>query len=138
MFNPYHPEPAKIVKITPQTENIRLFRFEFVQKIWGYNFSFKPGQFVELSIPGFGEAPFAPCNAPGEKYIELCVRTAGKLTDKLHLMKIGDKVGIRGPYGQGWPIEENQKSKISIRAVGPIWGVAPTGRTASTSQSGLI
>jgi sulfhydrogenase subunit gamma (sulfur reductase) len=103
MFNPYHHEPAKITDITPQTDIISLFRFEFVQKVWGYNFSTKPGQFIELSIPGYGEAPFAPCNAPGEKYLELCVRDVGRLSHKLHEMKIDDRVGIRGPYGNGWP-----------------------------------
>jgi len=109
--NPYLSEPAKIVKITPQTDTVKLFRFEFVQKVWGYNFSFAPGQFIELSIPGCGEAPFAPCNAAGAKYLELCIRDIGRLTHKLHEMKVGDKVGIRGPYGNGWPII-NQKSKI--------------------------
>ena len=103
MFNPYHSESAKIVKITEQTSSIKLFRFEFTQKIWGYNFSFLPGQIVELSLPGFGEAPFAPCNAPGEKYLELCVRNIGRLTNRLHEMKVGDIVDIRGPYGHGWP-----------------------------------
>ena len=115
MFNPYHSEPAKIVKVTPQTDTIKLFHFEFIQKVWGYNFSFKPGQFIELSIPGFGEAPFAPCSAPGAKYLELCVRDAGALTHKLHALKIGDKVGIRGPYGQGWPIEKTQNSKLKTQ-----------------------
>ena len=110
MFNPYHPEPAKIVKITPQTETISLFRFEFIQKVWGYNFSFKPGQFIELSIPGYGEAPFAPCNAPDTNYLELCIRDAGRLTHKLHTLKIGDKIGIRGPYGNGWPVGKNSHS----------------------------
>lgn len=104
MFNPYHPEPAKITRISWQSEGIKLFRFEFVQKVPGYRFSYKPGQFIELSISGFGEAPFAPCGAPDKDYIELCVRdTGGKLTKKLHSMKKDDKAGIRGPYGNGWP-----------------------------------
>jgi NAD(P)H-flavin reductase len=115
MHNPYHPEPAKISHIARQTENIKLFRFEFLQKIWGYKFNFKPGQFIELSVPGFGEAPFAPCSAPGGKAIELCVRIAGKLTQKLHSMKTGDKVYIRGPYGQGWPIIADSKSPAANR-----------------------
>lgn len=117
MHNFYHPEPAKIVKITPQTDTIKLFRFEFVQKVWGYNFSFAPGQFVELSIPGYGEAPFAPCNAAGTKYLELCIRDIGRLTHKLHKMKRGEKVGIRGPYGRGWPTITNSKSQIANRNI---------------------
>jgi len=104
MHNPYQSQPAKIVDISAQTDNIKLFRFEFEKKILASNFNFKPGQFVELSIPGFGESPFAPCNAPGTKYLELCIRNTGKLTEKLHSLKIGERVGIRGPYGNGWPI----------------------------------
>ncbi len=104
MHNPYHPESAKIVKITPLTGTVNLFRFEFEQKVWGYNFAFQPGQFIELSLPGFGEAPFAPCNAPGEKYLELCVRACGRLTNRLHEMKVGDIVGIRGPFGNGYTV----------------------------------
>lgn len=73
---------------------------------------------MELSIPGFGESPFAPCNAANEKYLELCVRDSGALTHRLHEMKIGDIVGIRGPYGHGWPITRNghpERSEGSIK-----------------------
>ncbi|OGZ41730.1 MAG: hypothetical protein A3B04_02575 [Candidatus Portnoybacteria bacterium RIFCSPLOWO2_02_FULL_39_11] len=107
MHNPYETQPAKITFISRQTANIKLFRFEFVQKVPGHKFIFKPGQFIELSIPGFGEAPFAPCNDLGAGYIELCIRNVGKLTAKLHKMKIGDIVNIRGPYGNGaWPLDK--------------------------------
>jgi len=106
MLNPYESKSAKLIEIKPQTETIKLLRFEFA-------LNFKPGQFIELSIPGYGEAPFAPCNAPGAKYLELCVRDAGGLTHKLHEMKIGDTVGIRGPYGNGWPVDKNRHSERS-------------------------
>jgi NAD(P)H-flavin reductase len=115
MHNPYQSQPAKIIDISAQTDNIKLFRFEFEKKILASNFNFKPGQFVELSIPGFGESPFAPCSAPGTKYLELCIRNTGKLTEKLHALKIGDKVGIRGPYGQGWPVQV-QSSKFKVQS----------------------
>ncbi len=108
MLNPYESKSAKLIEIKPQTDTIKLFRFDFA-------LNFKPGQFVELSIPGYGEAPFAPCSAPGAKYLELCVRDAGRLTHKLHEMKIGDRVGIRGPYGNGWPTMADSKSQIANR-----------------------
>jgi len=107
MHNPYESEQAKITFISRQTDSIKLFRFEFIQKVPGWKFTFKPGQFIELSIPGFGEAPFAPCNDSDAKYIELCVRNTGKLTNRIHNMKVGDKVNIRGPYGNGaWPLNK--------------------------------
>ncbi len=107
MHNPYEHHSAKITFISRQTDSIKLFRFEFTQPIPGWKFSYQPGQFVELSVPGFGEAPFAPCGNTKENYLELCVRNAGKLTAKLHQMKVGDKVGLRGPYGNGvWPLKK--------------------------------
>lgn len=109
MLNSYQPQPAKITFISQQTDNIKLFRFEFEKKVLGHSLDIKPGQFVELSLPGWGEAPFAPCQGPGADYIELCIRDSGRLTHRLHEMKIGDKVGLRGPYGNGWPVKADNK-----------------------------
>ncbi len=107
MLNPYQTRPAKIVKIIDQAPGIKLFEFKFekphLKLDSDEDFYHKPGQFIILSLPGFGEAPFAPCNKPGDN-LHLCVRAAGKLTNKLHALKIGDKVAIRGPYGNGWPV----------------------------------
>ncbi len=127
MFNPYQPKTAVISRISQQTESIKLFRFNFDQKIWGYNFNFQPGQFIELSIPGWGEAPFAPCSAPGAKYLELSIRKVGRLTNRLHQMKKGDQVSIRGPYGQGWPLgkpEASSNNKNLLIVVGGL-GLIP-------------
>lgn len=96
MLNPYESKIAKIVNIYDQSSGIKLFDFNL-------KLSHQPGQFIILSLPGFGEAPFAPCNKIGDN-LQLCIRAAGKLTNKIHSLIIGDKVGIRGPYGDGWPI----------------------------------
>jgi len=109
MHNSYQLQSAKIVAISWQTNNIKLFRLRFEKKVLGYSLKIKPGQFMELSLPGFGEAPFAPCNVPDSEYIELCVRSTGRLTEKLHTLKVGDRVGLRGPYGNGWPVMANNK-----------------------------
>lgn len=127
MHNPYQTQPAKITFISQQTANIKLFRFELTQKVFGWKFSFRPGQFIELSIPGFGEAPFAPCQDPQSGSIELCIRSTGRLTARLHQMKIGDEVGLRGPYGRGaWPLDKYdfKKQKNLFIAVGGL-GLVP-------------
>lgn len=98
MDNPYQTTSAKVIKITEQAPNIKLFRFDLDKKL-----EFLPGQIIFLSIPGFGEAPFAPCNPPETDFLELCVRKIGKLTQIIHKLKIGDIMGIRGPHGNGWP-----------------------------------
>jgi len=100
MENIYQGKIAKIIKIKKETENVKLFRLKFEKNI--DSFYFEPGQFIELGIPGFGEAPFAICSSPKEKrYFEICVRKAGQLTTKLFSLKVNDFVSIRGPFGQG-------------------------------------
>jgi len=134
MNNPYESQSARISFISRQTDNIKLFRFELGKKI-----KYQPGQFVELSLPGFGEAPFAPCGDAKENYIELCVRNAGKLTAKLHEMKVGDKVGLRGPFGNGvWPLNKYdfKKQKNLFIAVGGL-GFVPL-RTLILGKDDLL
>jgi len=67
-----------------------------------------PGQFVEVSVPGVGESPITVSSSPTQKeYFELVVRRIGNVTNAIHRLRIGDKVGIRGPYGNGaYPVEE--------------------------------
>jgi len=107
VHNPYQSRTAKIVKINDQASGIKLFEFKFekphLKLASDEDFYHKPGQIIILSLPGFGEAPFAPCSRPGGN-LQLCIRAVGKLTNKIHSLKVGDKVGIRGPYGAGWPV----------------------------------
>lgn len=135
MLNNYQPQPIKLIKITPQATGIKLFRFEFLDRDFGKNFKFSPGQFIQLSIPGFGEGPFAPCGDSNEKYIELCVRNAGRLTEKIHSLKIGGKAAIRGPYGNGWILPchcEESATKQSSRACVEISGLLRLARNDRT------
>jgi sulfhydrogenase subunit gamma (sulfur reductase) len=117
MINPYETKTAKIVKISDQTPGIKLFEFGFDKMHFQLRFDedakIQPGQFVILSLPGFGEAPFAPCNRAG-KNLELCIRTTGKLTNRMHTLKVGDKIGIRGPFGSGWPIKNGKKNVLIV------------------------
>jgi NAD(P)H-flavin reductase len=67
-----------------------------------------PGQFVEVSVLGIGEAPITISSSPTQqKYFELVVRRIGNVTNAIHRLRTGDKIGIRGPYGNGtYPVEE--------------------------------
>ena len=119
MQNQYQTEKAKIVEIKKENDNINLYKLKFENRKYRKNFIFNPGQMMELSIPGFNEAPFAYCGSIyDKKYIEVCVRKVGELTTKMHEMKIGDIVGIRGPYGNGWPTDKIKNKKILIVAGG--------------------
>ena len=65
-----------------------------------------PGQFVEVSLAGIGECPISISSSPTQKGFELVVRNAGSLTKAIHNLQVGDKLGIRGPYGSTYPIEQ--------------------------------
>lgn len=65
-----------------------------------------PGQFVMVSIPGAGEAPISVSSSPTKRsFFELVVRNVGKVTEALHMLEVGDTVGIRGPFGRGFPVQ---------------------------------
>ena len=66
-------------------------------------FTFEPGQFVEVTVYGLGEAPFSiPSSPNNSEGFELCVRNIGNVSNALHRMQPGDKIGVRGPFGKGY------------------------------------
>src|SRR4030042_2268532 len=77
-------------------------------------FDFIPGQFVEVAVAGIGEAPITVSSSPTQKgSFELVVRRIGNVTNAIHRLRIGDKIGIRGPFGQGtYPTKDANGSDI--------------------------
>ena len=75
---------------------------------------YQPGQFVEVSVAGVGEAPISISSSPTQKDgFELVIRRIGNVTNAIHKLKSGDKLGIRGPYGQGcYPVEETKGQNL--------------------------
>jgi NAD(P)H-flavin reductase len=85
---------------------------------------FVPGQFVQLSVPGGGEVPISPADLPGEDgTLELCVRRVGHVTRLLHDAVPGQRLGLRGPFGNGFPVRAMQGSPVLLLAGG--LGIAP-------------
>jgi NAD(P)H-flavin reductase len=85
--------------------------------------SFLPGQFLELSLPGIGEIPISYCGAPEAGVIELCIRHVGHVTTPLQRSVPGDAVGLRGPFGRGFPLDSYQNQDLLLIAGG--LGMAP-------------
>lgn len=77
-----------------------------LEKEHGPDWQYTPGQFVEVSVAGIGEAPISISSSPTQKGLELVVRNVGSLTKVIHKMDVGDKLGIRGPYGSTYPVEQ--------------------------------
>src|SRR4030042_1707131 len=99
--NPYQPIQAKIVDIIDESPTIKSFFIKPIQ-----DFQFKTGQFVELTLPGEGEAPFTPSSSPAQTdQMEITIMKAGRITGLLHACSVGQMVGIRGPYGNGYPVD---------------------------------
>jgi NAD(P)H-flavin reductase len=117
--SPYRPIAARLEQVIDETPNIKTFVMRPES-----DFSFATGQFVELSIPGVGEAPFTPSSSPEHtETIDVTIMRAGKLTALLHGLKGGETLGIRGPYGNGYPLESFAGKDILILGGGV--GMAP-------------
>ncbi|NQT46885.1 MAG: FAD/NAD(P)-binding protein [Candidatus Omnitrophica bacterium] len=124
MDNIYLPHPARIIEVKQETPDIKTFKLKFDDEAIGRSFDYKPGQFVEASVSGEGEATFCVSNSPTRKgSIECSVKKMGKVTQGLHELDVGDPVGLRGPYGNGFPVEE-MKGKNLVFIAGGI-GLAP-------------
>ncbi len=117
----YYPTIAEITQIKRFTEKEKWFEIMLPE---GLNLGHHPGQFVEVSMFGVGEAPISVTSAPSENgKFELCVREVGTLTEKMHNMNVGDTIGIRGPFGHGFDVEALKGKDILI--VGGGIGIVP-------------
>jgi NAD(P)H-flavin reductase len=97
----------EIENIIEETSDVKTFRLKFKNAEEAGNFFFKAGQFGEYSVFGEGESTFCIASAPTRKdYIECTFRKAGRVTNALDRLEVGDTVGFRGPYGNTFPIEE--------------------------------
>lgn len=101
----YLPQMGKILDIRPMTALEKVFTIELPN---GQSLGHRPGQFMEVSVFGIGEAPISISSSPSRSNgtFELCVRKVGDVTSALHSLKVGDRVGLRGPFGRGFPFEK--------------------------------
>jgi sulfhydrogenase subunit gamma (sulfur reductase) len=112
----YDIKVGKIIRIKKLTEMEKLFEIILPEE---ENLNHLPGQFVVLSLLGVGEAPFSISSSPTKLgSFELVIRNVGKLTQVLHDLKEGDEVGIRGPFGNGFPIHILEGSDLLFMAGG--------------------
>ena len=119
-INPFIPKKAVLRSIVPMAKDNYLFQFS---ESTGSLANCQPGQFVELWVPGVGECPISVCSGQVDGNIELMVRKSGRVTNALFQMREGEWLGIRGPYGQGFPLDKYKGKNICLIAGG--LGVAP-------------
>ena len=102
----YLPQAATLMEKRVLTQHDTFFRFEMDA---GIGLAYRPGQFLEISVPGIGECPISISSSPSsgsETGFELVVRAVGNVTRALHALHTGDKVGVRGPFGTSFPVEQ--------------------------------
>ncbi|GAB6167816.1 anaerobic sulfite reductase subunit AsrB [Clostridium carnis] len=113
--NEYIPFISEILEVIKHTEIEYTFRMDFEGDV-------KPGQFFEVSIPKYGEAPIS-VSGIGEGSVDLTIRKVGKVTDEVFNNYVGDKLFLRGPYGNGFDIENYKNKELIIVAGGT--GLSP-------------
>ena len=126
--NVYLPKPAKIFEIKEEVGGVRpikTFRTAFVD---GSGFSFRCGQCAMLSVFGKGEVMISISSSPRVKdYLQFSILKMGRVTTAIHEMEAGDIIGIRGPFGNGFPLEEWKGKRIVFAGGGiglaPLWGL---------------
>src|SRR4030042_6215398 len=103
MDNNYLPRFVRIVGIQTETYDTKTVELEFIESSVKEGFRFRPGQFIEASVLGVGEAPFGLASNPNHPLtFRITVRAVGSVTQALHQLKAGDRVGIRGPLAYGF------------------------------------
>ena len=100
----FAPILARVASVEKLTDLVKVFTIELPL---GMSLGHRPGQFVEVSALGIGEAPISITSSPSRSNgsFELCVRKVGDVTGALHKLQPGQTIGIRGPFGRGFPIE---------------------------------
>jgi len=115
--NPYIPMLTKVKSIISENEvrDIKTLELEFQKEEEYKAFNYIPGQFAEISIIGKGECPIGIASSPTEEgTIKFTIKKMGTVTSSFHNSDIGDTIGVRGPLGNGWPMEELKGQNIVV------------------------
>ncbi len=122
--NPYKPDVATVQEVIQETSNIRTLRLTLDDPTRWKEFSFKPGQVGQLSAFGAGESTFV-INSPPTRmdYLQFSILRAGEVTSRLHQVSAGEKIGVRAPLGNSFPVDELRGKNILL--IGGGIGMAP-------------
>lgn len=113
--NPYRPYLGTLVGVRDLATDIRLFQVELNDPKGRKSFAYRPGQFAFVSAFGVGEAPFCLTSAPSRgQILEFAINKVGTVTSALHRLGEGDVVGVRGPFGNCFPLEEMRGKNIIL------------------------
>jgi sulfhydrogenase subunit gamma (sulfur reductase) len=115
--NPYLPLSMRLVRVVNEVDDrsIKSFDLAFARPEDAERFAYTPGQFCELSLFGVGEAPFGIASSPTEEgFLRFTIKQAGVVTSRLHSLKAGDVIGLRGPLGNHFPLDLMQDKDVVV------------------------
>lgn len=125
MYDPYLPREAKILEITHETNSIFTLQLAFSDAHVHALYAFQPGQFNMVYLYGVGEVAISIVSDPDDKsQLSHTIRAVGRVTKAMQQLKTGDFIGLRGPFGRGWPLHQAHGKDIIILTGG--LGCAPT------------
>jgi NAD(P)H-flavin reductase len=117
--NIYLPKTAVLDRVVTEIPEVKTFYWRFVDAAEQQEFKrFRPGQFAQVSLFGVGEFPTSLPPSPTEEEIFFTIRRVGSCTTALHQLKAGDRFAVRGPYGNGFPMEEYHGKNLVFVAGG--------------------
>lgn len=122
--NPWHTETVRIDEIVQEAEGIATYRLSIASPVKDSDYRFIPGQFNMLYLPGVGESAISMSGDPEQSSSWIhTVRVAGNVTRTLAGLTVGETLGLRGPFGTGWPVDELTGQDVVVVAGG--LGLAP-------------
>jgi len=132
--NPYLIQPATIVEKTRAADGINTYRLRLVDEQVRRNFRFTAGQFNMIYLFGVGEVAISIVSDPDEpEHLDHTIRVAGRVTTAISHLQIGEVLGIRGPFGQGWPLDEARGHDVVI-ATGGLGCATTSSAAAGTTE----
>jgi len=122
--NPYLPDLATVQEVIDETANIRTLRVTLDDKEKMAAFNFRPGQVGQISVFGTGESTFVINSPPTRRdYLQFSVMRVGEITQRIHQLNAGDRIGLRAPLGNGFQYEDMKGRDILF--IGGGIGMAP-------------
>lgn len=117
MFEPIHslPSPARVLEYVQETHSVFTLRLEFCEASCRAEYAFEPGQFNMLYLYGVGEVPISIVSDPQDAHVlDHTIRAVGRITRGLKQLQANDTIGIRGPFGRGWPMQEARGRDVLV------------------------
>jgi NAD(P)H-flavin reductase len=112
------PTVVNVDEITDEAPEVKTFYLSFIEPAVGDKFKIRSGQFIMCTVFGAGEFAVSLPPSPEQDRLHITVRRVGKVTQALHALRAGDKLGLRGPFGNGFPFDEIKGKNVVYVAGG--------------------